>query len=171
MHASNIREIAIVGVAIVVIAFVANLAGVFDTGDNGALTVEGVAPSASASATPRTSGAATGSPSPQTTARSPAGSSAPADGEVSIVSVTSPVGLGATASLTARANPGANCTIVYTHPSGKTSVATGLEPKPAGSDGTVTWSWGISTNTKPVGNGSVTVTCDGKSAETPIVIQ
>jgi hypothetical protein len=171
VHASDLRQTAIVGVAILVVAFAANLAGVFDTGDTGTLTAEGVTSSASSSAAPSTPRASAGTRPSQTTAPGPSDSSAPGGGEVSIVSVTSPVSLGATASLTARANPGANCTIVYTHPSGKTSVAAGLEPTTAGRDGTVAWSWLISNQTNPVGNGSVIVTCDGKSAQTPIVIQ
>jgi len=91
--------------------------------------------------------------------------------DASIVALTSPVAVGQTANITAQATPGASCSIVYTHPSGKTSTATGLDPKTADANGTVTWTWLISPQTKPLGNGKVVVTCGGKPAEATIVIQ
>jgi hypothetical protein len=123
----------------------------------------------SSSASPHSSTAATNAPS--SAVSSPASSSSPNAGQVSIVSLTTPVGLGATATLTASAIRGLTCTIVYIHPSGKTSVAAELIPKVVGSDGLVSWSWLISPGTAPVGIGKVTVTCNGVSAEAPIAIQ
>jgi hypothetical protein len=96
------------------------------------------------------------------------GRSAP--GSVTITSLTSPVTLGGFATLTAQTSPGALCSIVYKHPSGKVSTIMGLDPKAAGSDGGVSWTWQISTGTKPVGNGLVTVTCNNASVEATIVI-
>ncbi len=117
------------------------------------------------------------SPSPPRSAAATAAPRAPvptparsAAGSVTITSLTSPVSLGGTATLTAQTSPGAVCSIVYKHPSGKTSTVMGLDPKAAGSDGAVSWTWQIVTGTKPVGNGSVTVTCDDASVQATIVI-
>ena len=66
--------------------------------------------------------------------------------------------------------PGASCSILYTHPSGKPSTAAGLDPKTADPDGTVTWTWLISPNTLPLGKGSVKVTCGDDIATTTITI-
>ena len=96
------------------------------------------------------------------------GRSAP--GSVTITSLTSPVSLGGFATLTAQTSSGALCSITYKHPSGKISTIMGLDPKAAASDGGVSWTWQISTGTKPVGNGLVTVTCDDVSVEATIVI-
>lgn len=92
-------------------------------------------------------------------------------GATSIASLTSPVSAGQNAIIKVQTSPGASCSIVYTHPSGKTSTATGLDPKTADANGTVTWTWLISQQTQPLGNGKVLVTCGGKSAEATIVIQ
>ena len=92
-------------------------------------------------------------------------------GETSVVSLTSPVSAGQNADIKVQTSPGASCSIVYTHPSGKTSTATGLDPKTADADGTVTWTWLISKQTQPLGNGKVLVTCGGKSAEAIIAVQ
>ena len=92
-------------------------------------------------------------------------------GETSIVSLTSPVSAGQTANIKVQTSPGASCSIVYTHPSGKASTAAGLDPTTADANGTVTWTWLISKQTQPLGNGKVLVTCSGKSAEATIAIQ
>ncbi|MEO8458823.1 MAG: hypothetical protein ABI559_13555 [Chloroflexota bacterium] len=94
-----------------------------------------------------------------------------ATGDTKITSLTSPVSTGQNATVAVKTSPGASCSIVYTHPSGKTSTATGLDPKTAGADGTVSWTWLIATTTKPLGNGKVLVTCGGKSAQSTIVIK
>jgi len=92
-------------------------------------------------------------------------------GETSIVSLTSPVSAGQAANVKVQTSPGGSCSIVYTHPSGKRSTAAGLDPKTADANGTVTWTWLISQQTQPLGNGKVLVTCSGKSAEATIAIQ
>ena len=114
---------------------------------------------------PAHSAAATAAP--KATVPTPGPSAA---GSMIITSLTSPVSLGGFATLTAQTSPGALCSIVYKHPSGKISTVMGLDPKAAGSDGAVSWTWQIVTGTKPVGNGLVTVTCDDVSAEATIVI-
>lgn len=76
---------------------------------------------------------------------------------------------GQSASVTVQTSPKAQCSITYYVPSGRVSTAQGLENKTAGSNGRVSWSWKIGTNTKP-GTGSVEVTCNGVSASAPIQI-
>jgi beta-lactamase superfamily II metal-dependent hydrolase len=65
-----------------------------------------------------------------------------------IVSVTSPVGKGYTATLQAKTLPGASCTIAVYYKSG-ISTASGLYPKEADSNGNVAWSWKVGTRTTP----------------------
>jgi hypothetical protein len=76
---------------------------------------------------------------------------------------------GGYASVTIQATPGANCSISYTTPSGRASVAVGLGDQTADADGKVTWSWKIGNRTKP-GTGRVMVTCNGQSATSDITI-
>ena len=93
----------------------------------------------------------------------PAGTAA-----VTITSVTggSP---GGTASVSVQTAPGASCSIVYRTPAGTKSTAAGLGGQTADSTGAASWSWKIGSSTKP-GNGTVTVTCGGASASSPITI-
>jgi len=65
-----------------------------------------------------------------------------------IVSVTSPIGKGYTATLKAETSPGAQCTIAVYYKSGR-STASGLYPKEADSQGNVSWSWKVGTRTTP----------------------
>jgi hypothetical protein len=76
---------------------------------------------------------------------------------VTIVSLTSPVSRGSTATLVARARPGAACTITVTYKSGP-SKASGLVPRAASSSGSVSWSWTIGTSTTP-GTWPAKMTC------------
>lgn len=76
---------------------------------------------------------------------------------VTIVSLTSPVARGSTASLSASTVPGAACTITVTYKSGP-SRAAGLVPKTASSTGRVSWSWTVGTRTTP-GAWPATVVC------------
>jgi hypothetical protein len=80
-------------------------------------------------------------PTPQPTQNSGGGSLS-----ISIVSLTSPINKGATATLTIHTLPGAACTITVYYKSGPSSAA-GLTPKTADGSGTVTWSWKVGTNT------------------------
>lgn len=68
--------------------------------------------------------------------------------DLTVVSVTSPVKAGSYASVTIRTTPGAYCTITVYYPSGP-STASGLEPKTAGQNGIVTWTWKVGTRTTP----------------------
>ncbi len=65
-----------------------------------------------------------------------------------IVSVTSPIGKGYTATLRANTEPGAYCTITVYYKSGP-SRASGLYGKTADSSGNVLWSWKVGTRTTP----------------------
>jgi len=89
--------------------------------------------------------------------------------DVTIVSVTSPVDKGATASLTASAAPGAACNITVYYKSGP-SKASGLEPKTTDASGRVSWQWRVGVNTTP-GTWRIVVKCGDKSAETTFTVK
>lgn len=93
------------------------------------------------------------------------------------------VALGANASATMHATPGASCSIVYFHPTAKKGTDTGapgtaialrdekdLVVKTAGPDGTVTWNWVISPSTTSPGRGTVDVSCGTDKAFAAITI-
>jgi hypothetical protein len=73
---------------------------------------------------------------------------ASADLSIEIVYVDSPVCPGESATLQALTTPGANCDINVYYKSGP-SEASGLYPKTADSDGDVSWTWTVGTNTTP----------------------
>lgn len=93
--------------------------------------------------------------------------SAPAG--VEIVSVTSPVIKGSTASLTAKSQPGVMCTITVHYKSGP-SKASGLEPKTTDGNGNVTWQWKVSANTAS-GDWRIEVSCGSKKTETYFTVK
>jgi competence protein ComEC len=68
--------------------------------------------------------------------------------EIRVVSLTSPISAGGTASLTINTVPGAACTITVYYKSGP-SQAQGLGPQTAGSSGNVAWSWKVGSRTTP----------------------
>ena len=72
-------------------------------------------------------------------------------------------GRGEIASVTVQGVPGVEYTITVWYSSGKSS-AKGLEPKAAGSDGRVSWSWKIGPNTKPSESYRITVSGGGQTA-------
>ncbi len=77
---------------------------------------------------------------------------------------------GGRASVTVQTSPNAVCVIDYWGPNGRDRYEFGaLHVKRADSNGVVSWSWLIAPNT-PSGNGTVTVSCDGATASTPIQI-
>jgi hypothetical protein len=120
-------------------------------------------PSSTPTSTP-TAPAANGSPTPTPTA---SGQSAIAP--VTITSLTSPIGSGETATLTAQTAPGARCTLAYTSPAGTVTSVPGIGPATANAAGVVTWSWTIVVTTRP-GTGTVLVGCGGQAVSAPIVI-
>src|SRR5690606_548614 len=75
-----------------------------------------------------------------------------------------------TADVVVKAAPNASCEITYTSPDGEVGEMRGLEPKTATGVGRVSWGWKIDPDTTP-GEGTVSVTCDGSTAETSITIQ
>jgi competence protein ComEC len=78
----------------------------------------------------------------------PTSAPAPAELTLDFLSVSSPVKAGSTASVRVKTAPGANCTITVYYKSGASSAA-GLDPKTAGSNGEVSWSWKVGSKTSP----------------------
>lgn len=87
---------------------------------------------------------------PTTPAQSPSPAPVPGSSVLSlqIVSVTSPVSSGGTATLIAQTLPGADCSITVYYKSGPSS-ASGLDPKPADNSGKVSWTWKVGASTTP----------------------
>lgn len=86
-----------------------------------------------------------------------------------IVAEPGTVARGAMASITVQTAPGTQCDIVVRYKSGP-SKAKGLEPKAAGSDGRITWSWTVGRNTTS-GSWPVTVTCGSETVQTTVNVQ
>jgi putative peptide zinc metalloprotease protein len=84
-------------------------------------------------------------------------------------SVTSPVPRGGTATVTARAMPGATCSIAYRTPSGRISRSAALVQREADAHGEVAWSWSINGGTS-AGMATVMVSSGGRSVSTEVVI-
>lgn len=74
-----------------------------------------------------------------------------------VVTVTSPVAPGDTATASVQASAGARCEIEVTYRSGP-SEAQGLDPVTPGEDGAVSWSWFVGINTT-AGDWVVAVEC------------
>jgi len=68
------------------------------------------------------------------------------DISISMVSLTSPISAGSTATLTIQTAPGANCSITVYYKSGA-SQAAGLGQQTADASGQVTWSWKVGSRT------------------------
>jgi beta-lactamase superfamily II metal-dependent hydrolase len=81
-----------------------------------------------------------------------------------VISVTSPVARGASATLIAKTVPGAQCTITVNYASGP-STASGLTPKIADSSGNVSWTWNIVVKTTP-GTWKIVVTSTSQGSTT-----
>lgn len=92
--------------------------------------------------------------------------------DVKLVSLTSPVAPGKTATLAVQTTPKARCTAGVDYSSGK-SRAMGLGSKNADAKGNVKWTWRVGTKTT-AGSWPVTVNCSLKSArgklETSLVV-
>jgi hypothetical protein len=87
-------------------------------------------------------GKASTTEAPSNAATTPSGHS------ISIVSVTSPVNAGSDATLVAQTTPGAFCGIQVSYKSGP-SLSSALSPKPADSNGRVSWTWQVESGTEP----------------------
>ena len=83
---------------------------------------------------------------------------------VAVGSLTTPVKIGANASLNIATNAGSKCTIIVTY-NGVVSTDSGLGPKPSDAYGNVTWTWTINSAVPP-GSWPIKVTCvyNGRSA-------
>lgn len=112
--------------------------------------------------------AATQADSASTESSEPSSGADSSDGSVEILAVRGGKP-NARADITVRTTPNAECSLVYTTPDGAESDAQGLGDKAASGNGRVSWSWQISADTTP-GTGTVIVTCDDVSVESPIVI-
>ena len=90
---------------------------------------------------------------------------------VTIEIVASPVTVsrGGTASLTAKGAPNQLCSIAI-HLSSGISKAKGLEPCETDENGFVTWTWKVSSQTKP-GVYRITVTCGAKSEDVYFTVE
>ena len=89
---------------------------------------------------------------------------------VALVSLTSPILPGANAILVIQVAAGAVCDPGVIYKSGDSS-AQGLEPKAAGGDGTLSWTWKVGSRTTP-GTWTVYVNCNpGGYMQWPFVVQ
>lgn len=88
--------------------------------------------------------------------------------EISLISVTSPISAGSTASITVQGEPDTDYSITVIYSSGA-SKADGLETKTSDSDGIVSWSWKIGTRTKE-GTYRISISGGGKTFSTSIEI-
>ena len=88
--------------------------------------------------------------------------------DIQVISLTSPIVRGQNASITIQGTPGVEYTINVIYKSGP-STAKGLEPKIAGQDGLVTWSWKISPQTTP-GTWNIEITGGGASITVPFIV-
>jgi competence protein ComEC len=93
----------------------------------------------------------------------------PAAGGLVIVSVTSPVSRGASATLTAKTSPNAICSITVHYKSGPSS-AKGLFPKSADAGGMVSWTWTVGAKTT-LGTWPIDVTCGGITQSTTFTVK
>ncbi len=91
------------------------------------------------------------------------------NGDLTIVSVTSPVSKGSNATVVASTSPGTACTITVYYKSGPSS-ASGLEPQTADASGQVSWTWKVSARTTS-GNWRIVVNCGSATQETYIQVQ
>jgi endonuclease YncB( thermonuclease family) len=78
--------------------------------------------------------------------------------------LTSPIAASGQAFIQVQTSPGASCSITVTYKSGP-STAQGLEPKQAGANGIVGWSWTVGSGTSP-GEWPITIRCDGQTLNT-----
>jgi micrococcal nuclease len=88
---------------------------------------------------------------------------------IEIISVTSPIKANQVATLEAKVTAGAAASILVKYKGGASSAA-GLESKQANTEGFVSWSWKVSSQTSP-GTWSVTVTSGGEEATTDFVVK
>jgi hypothetical protein len=96
---------------------------------------------------------------------------APGSLTIAMVSLTSPVSPGASARLTIKTTPGADCAIKVYYKSGA-SQASGLGPQNADGDGTATWQWKVGSRTTPgVWRIVVTATVDGQQTSLEIPLE
>lgn len=117
-----------------------------------------------------TRSAATNTPAPSTaTVASTAGTTGAA-GAPTLLSLSSPVSVGASASAVVQTSPNAACVLSYRTPAGTVSQARGVGAATADGAGRAHWSWVIGTATRP-GTGEITVTCASQTVRAPIEVR
>lgn len=108
--------------------------------------------------------------SPSSSSSSPAPAPAPTKTQgLQLVNVTSPVSPGDYATVTVKTSPGAQASITVYYKSGP-SKAAGLEPKTAGPDGTVSWTWKVGSRTTP-GVWRIEVRSEGETLRVPFEVR
>lgn len=90
------------------------------------------------------------------------------EAEISLISITSPISAGSTASITVQGEPDTDYSITVMYSSGPSS-ADGLETKTSDSDGIASWSWKIGTRVEE-GTYRISITGGGKSFSATIEI-
>lgn len=93
----------------------------------------------------------------------------PKELNVTLVSLTSPIKAGKTATIEIISDPGVEYEIIVKYSSGASS-AKGLEPKFSDNEGRVSWTWKVSANVKP-GEYSITITSGNASYKTTFVVE
>ena len=89
--------------------------------------------------------------------------------DVQLLSKTSPIKAGSTATVEVQGEPNTEYSIVVEYSSGPSS-ASGLEPKLSDESGYVSWSWRVSGSVKP-GNYTITISSENKSFKTELIVE
>ena len=89
--------------------------------------------------------------------------------DVQMISKTSPIKAGSTATVEIQGEPNTEYAIVVEYSSGPSS-ASGLEPKLSDESGYVSWSWRVSGSVKP-GNYVITVSSGNKAFKTDLIVE
>ena len=89
--------------------------------------------------------------------------------DVELISKTSPIKAGSTATVEIKGDPNTEYSIVVEYSSGPSS-ASGLEPKRSDESGYVSWSWRVSGSVKP-GNYVITISAKNKSFKTELIVE
>lgn len=93
----------------------------------------------------------------------------PKELNVTLVSLTSPIKAGKTATIEIIGDPGVEYEIIVKYSSGASS-AKGLDPKFSGNEGRVSWTWKVSANVKP-GEYTITITSGDASYKTAFIVE
>lgn len=104
---------------------------------------------------------------PETAPEPPAASAG--GGALTLTRAPGTVRAGGTASVGVEGTPGVSCSITVTYKSGP-SKAQGLGPKTIGTNGVVSWSWAVGSNTA-AGTWPVQIRCGNETVQTSVTVQ